>query len=146
MTKHSSTFFDFLYLPLTLMVSIVDVNQLMILGWMVILDFLTGTAKSYVLKIDITRKRMIDGAITKTTLFIIPLVLALLAKGVGLDAKDYLFWIISILIVAEGYGIVGNIISIKDKKQIEEKDIINIILHNLRNMMLRYLTKDKDIK
>lgn len=142
MIEEKTTILNFLYLPLTLMLNSTDINQLMILGWMIIFDFVTGLSKSYILNIAITKKKMLDGIILKTVIFIIPLVMALLAKGIGLDAKEYLFWVISILIVAEGYGILGNIISIKDRKQVEEKDIVNIILHHFRNLMLRFLTKD----
>lgn len=147
MTEHKTIALNFLYLPLTIMINAVDGNQLMILGWMIILDFVTGIGKSYRLNIIISKKRMIDGIILKTVIFIIPLVIALLSKGLGLDAKDYLFWIISILIVAEAYGVLGNILSIKNKKEVEEKDLVNMLLHGLRGLLIRYLTfNDKNLK
>lgn len=143
MLEHKATALNFLYLPLTVMLSSMDTNQLMILGWLIIIDFITGISKSIVLKIAITKNRAIEGVIFKSITLLIPLVVALVAKGLGLDIKEYVFWIISILIVAEGYGIFGNILSIRNKKEVEEQDVINILLHNLRKILEKFMIENK---
>ena len=135
------TFASFLYLPLTLIVANIDVNQLSILGWLLILDFLTGLAKSLVLKKPIEKFKMLQGLMTKISTLIIPLLLILVSSSLGLDSKEFAFYVIAILIIAEAYSILNNIISIYEKKEVEEKDIINVLLKSIRNALYDFAIK-----
>lgn len=142
MIEHKATVLNFLYLPFTIMLDAADINQFMILGWIIIIDFMTGVGKSIVLRIPITKKKAIDGIIFKSIILLIPLVIALVAKGLGFDVKDYVYWIVSLLIVAEAYGVFGNILSIRNKKLIEDQDVVNIILNGIRNLIIKYVNKN----
>ena len=70
--------------------------------------------------------------ITKISVLIVPMVLALVAKALSFDFTWFVSAVLNILVLAEGFSAISNIISIKEGKQIENQDFITKLLHGIR--------------
>lgn len=132
---------DFLYVPLIPLFAYLDLNEdsMAILGALLMIDFLAGISKSYVVKIPITYERAVAGIISKVFVLVIPISLALMAKVVvHFDMTIYLNYVISSLVIAECYSILGNAVEIRTKNRTKQ-DIISIIIRGIREFMEKVL-------
>jgi len=102
------------------------------------IDYITGIAKAYRIGQTITSNRMKYGMLSKLSLLIIPLVLAIGAKAVGADFTTVLMVGINILVLSEVYSIIGNIYSIRTKDELPEYDVVAMIGKRIRNVLLKY--------
>ena len=116
-----------------------DVNKLFILSFLMFLDLTTGATKAYFSKEPITSSRLSAGILSKIMLLIIPLTIALMAKGVDMDLVWLVSFTVSILIVAEAYSVVGNIYTIKTGETVKEIDAVSAIVKALRRVLENFL-------
>lgn len=116
-----------------------------ILFILMIIDIVSGVAASYVIrgKHSIKSHLFSTGIVSKVILLTMPLVLALVAKGVGIDIVGFASNVLSLFILSEGYSIVGNYISIRRKEYIEEFDAIGFILSGIQKTLLKIIGVDK---
>ena len=110
-----------------------DIDTVKILSILMVIDTLFGLIKALRLKKKVTFKLLIWGLITKLSVLIIPMILALTAKALSFDFTWFVTAILNIIVVAEAFSIVNNIISIKEGKETENEDIITRLLHAVRN-------------
>ena len=108
-----------------------DVTKFFILSFLMVLDLVTGTTKSYVRKEDTTSRRLSAGFLSKVMVLLIPLTVAIMAKGLEVDMRWLVTFTISILIVAEAYSVVGNIYTIKTGETVKEIDAVSAIVKAL---------------
>jgi len=111
----------------------IDVDLMVILGWLMIIDTCVGPVK--VLRIDpreFSFKQTVIGFLTKLAILMLPLTLALVMKGLGLQFNLLTVFAIKLLIVSEGISIVSNMISIKTKKEVKDFDLITRFLKWVR--------------
>ena len=108
-----------------------DVTKFVILSFLMELDLVTGTTKAYVRKEDITSRRLSAGFLSKVMVLLIPLTVAIMAKGLEVDMRWLVTFTISILIVAEAYSVVGNIYTIKTGETVKEIDAVSAIVKAL---------------
>ena len=111
----------------------INVDTVKILGILMAIDTIFGIVKAIRLKKKFSFKLLMWGLITKTSVLIIPMVLALAAKALSFDFTWFVTAILNIVVVAEAFSIVNNIISIKEGKETENEDIITRLLHAVRN-------------
>lgn len=111
---------------------------------LLIIDYMTGVAKAYRLNQHITSNRMKYGILSKLSLLLIPIVLAIGAKAVGADFKTVLLVGINILVISEVYSIIGNIYSIRTKDELPEYDVVAMIGKQIRTVLLRYSDKEEE--
>ncbi len=109
------------------------VEPALILAALMALDFFSGLGRAHALKEQITSRRMKNGITSKLLLLIIPLVMALTAKGLGVDFSWLVEWSISVLILSEAYSIVANIYTVRTGVSAPEWDVISLILGKIRN-------------
>ena len=107
-----------------------NLNQelIWILAILVMIDFITGIMRAYRVWDKITSARMWSWAISKTLLIFIPFVLWLWFKAIGWDVNKILSAMVSILVVAETYSVIANIIQAIKWEVIEEFDVITMVL------------------
>lgn len=105
---------------------------------LLIIDYMTGVAKAYRLGHCITSNKMKYGVLSKLSLLLIPVVLAIGAKAVGADFKTVLMVGINILVLSEIYSIIGNIYSIRTKDELPEYDVVAMLGKRIRNVLIRY--------
>ena len=81
------------------------------------------------------------GVASKGLLILIPLLIALTGKGIGLDLTRLAQLSLSALIVAELYSIIGNIIQIrKNDKTIDEQDAVTMVIKAIESAIKTILT------
>ena len=104
-----------------------------ILAVLMCVDFVAGISKSRVTGIPVTSHRIKVGTISKCGVLTVPLVMALTAKGLGVDFNWIISWSISVLILSESYSIIANIYTIRTGKIAPEWDAISLILSKIRS-------------
>lgn len=113
------------------------------------IDSVAGAIKSVRMGREFSIKTLLWGFSMKLCFLIIPLVVALMGKAVGFDFRSAVNIVIAILSVGEGYSILGNIYSAKNKVEIKKLDIISMLIISLRramsNTIKAYLSKLENI-
>lgn len=110
----------------------IDINVIGLLSILMALDTVLGIFKAFTLGKKITFKKLMWGMITKFSILIVPMVLALTAKALSFDFTWFVKIVIDILVVAEAFSAITNVISIKEKKELENTDFITLILKRIR--------------
>lgn len=106
-----------------------------ILGTLMAIDFAAGCFKSHAIGRSITSQRMRVGLMSKFGVMAIPLVLALAAKGLGVDFKWIVNWSISLFILSETYSIISNIYTARTGNDVPEFDAVSAILKRVRALL-----------
>lgn len=110
-----------------------------ILFYLMLIDSVLGIIKALRLGEKFSFKRLSWGMVSKLTLLFIPMILALIAKGLNLNFTLFVIATINILIVNEGISCITNILSIKIKKQIENDDYVTMLLGSIRKMLAKII-------
>lgn len=110
---------------------------------LLIIDYITGLTKAKTLGQTITSNKMKYGLISKLSLIIVPLVVAMGAKALGADSHYILSSGMYILILSEVYSIIGNIYSTRTKEEFPEYDALAMIGKQIRIILLRQAGDDK---
>ena len=138
------SFLGFLKGGLYTMFMFLDIDQGLfnILLVLMVVDTITGLMK--VLRIDKTKfsfKVLLWGLSSKIGLLIVPLVVALMLKGVGEDMGFGVSLIIRILMVSEFLSITGNIYTVKTGKPVKDIDVFSMLFRFLRCKALKLVSK-----
>lgn len=110
----------------------IDVNVVKILAILMAVDTVLGVFKAIKLKQAISFKKLVWGMVTKVSVLIVPMVLALVAKALSFDFSWFVKSVLNILVLAEAFSAISNVISIKEGKQIENQDLVTKLLHTIR--------------
>lgn len=110
----------------------IDVDVVHILALLMGVDTVLGVVKVLRLREKFSFKIMLWGLITKAAVLIIPMVLALTAKALDFDFRWFVVAVLNVIIVAEAFSCITNILSIKSKKKVENVDYITVLLHSIR--------------
>lgn len=102
--------------------------------------FSTLTSLLKVYKGRFSIKKLLYGFITKISLLAIPIIIALGAKGIGLNLTWAVNLTIKILIANEVISSLTNIQSIRTRKNIVNEDYITKLLERLREFIGGYIT------
>lgn len=119
----------------------IDANVVEVLFILMVVDTILGSVKAIQLGNKFTFKKLMWGIVTKLSVLIIPMVIALVAKGLSFDFKWFVLAILNILIVAEGFSAISNILSIKTKKNVENVDFISMLLKSVRKGLANLVNK-----
>lgn len=114
-----------------------------IFGYLLFIDYVTGVLKAKSLGQCISSNKMKYGVVSKFSLVLIPLVLALCAKALHGDSANLLYIGMNILILSEAYSIIGNIYTIRSKEELPEWDAVAALGHKIRTTLIR-LSGDKE--
>lgn len=117
----------------------VDMAVVAILTGLMAIDTFLGIIKAVRLRQLVSFRILLWGMITKLSVLVIPMVLALTAKGLSFDFRWLVVAVLNILVVAEGFSCITNILSIKSKKKIENVDYITLMLHNIRQVLSKMI-------
>tara|TARA_R100001530_G_scaffold135042_1_gene111270 strand:- start:471 stop:992 length:522 start_codon:yes stop_codon:yes gene_type:complete len=140
MVEKITEFIKVVIYPLFIYLSL-DAETTVILIILMILDSVFGAIKSVRLGRKFKRRLFFWGIMNKFIFIIIPIVLALCGKALKYDFSLAVDLLIKILIVSEVYSILGNVYSIKNKKEVEKLDAISRIIQALRTFMYKYINK-----
>lgn len=107
------------------------------------IDYVTGLLKANRIHESITSNKMKYGVVSKMTLLIIPISIAIGAKGVDIDLSAIVIVCVNMLIFSEMYSIVGNVACITSGKVLPEIDAPSIIAKQIRNYFIKQAGDDK---
>lgn len=122
----------------------IDMDVVQVLFILMIVDTILGATKALRLGGQFSFKRLMWGMVTKLAILFIPMLLAIIAKGLSLDFRWFVIAVLDLLIVAEGFSCFSNILSIKTKKNIENVDFITLLLRSIRGGLSRLIYKTLD--
>jgi len=119
-----------------------------ILAALMIVDTITGVTRAGVVHgwRSVNSHNLSFGILSKMCLILVPLIVALTGRGSGLDLTLVAKGALSAIILSEAYSILGNVQSIRIRKDIQEFDAINFILVKLRKMLEKLLATDNGKK
>lgn len=114
-----------------------------ILGVLMLFDAITGIIRSGTVHgwRSITSHTAEVGLLAKLLLFLVPLILSLTAKGAGFDLHWVASGALTVLVLSEGYSILGNIHSTYLRQDVKEFDAINFLLTRLRDLLEKSIKK-----
>ena len=116
----------------------VNLDVVHIIMWLMLIDTISGVAKAVILdKVQFTFKKFYLGIMSKFVLLLIPITLTLMALGIGYDFTWAVEAVMRLIILSEGISIVTNTLSTKDKKVYSNKDYLSIILHWVRDRLIK---------
>ena len=97
---------------------------------LLVLDFIFWVSDAYIEdKQQVTSEKMWKGLAKKLSKLMLPLIVVLVLKGIGFENLEMVVTtIFSILIITEGYSIIGHIYSINTWEHISEIDAFSLLL------------------
>ena len=125
-----------------------SIENYSILIILLVVDIITGIWRSAVLHTgdSITSRKAINGIMSKFLFLLIPVTLAVMGKGLGLDLVGLARMALGLLMFFTGYSIISNIHSIHTGKRTKEFDVVRIILMQLENFLGRLEGGDRGKK
>ena len=109
-----------------------DIDVIKILAILMALDIFLGVIKAIRLNKKICFRVLLTGMITKLSILILPMILALVAKALSFDFTWFVKAVLNILVLAEAFSSITNIISIRQKKDVQNTDFITKLLYAVR--------------
>lgn len=143
--KGGNIFMNLAYLPVLACCSYLGVSweSLTLLAALLFIDYTTGVAKVYVInRSELKSYKAIAGILAKSSILLLPIVFSIVAKQANIDISSFVDTIITMLVMAETFSIVGNIRSIHARKEVAEVDAVSIVLKKISNMWTVLLKKD----
>lgn len=110
-----------------------------VLFYLMCTDTILGIIKTVVLKNVLSFKILAVGMVSKISIIAIPLIIALMGKGLNFDLSYFVVATMNVLIVNEGISCITNVISIKGKKEIENKDYLTRFLNKIRGALSKLI-------
>ena len=119
-----------------------DSEQMHILALLLAVDVITGIVREFAIDPSkFSSKVGIIGMLSKLLTFTLPMVIALVGKGIGLDMAEFISVAISTLIVYEGWSILSNIGQIRAKdRTIPEYDAISFLIKKTQDFFKKILS------
>lgn len=116
----------------------IDTDIVKVLMMLMLIDTLSGVIKSLSIGKRFDFKVMFFGLCSKLLILLIPMVLALVGKGISktYDFSPILDGVLKVLVVAEGLSIITNFYVLKTKKEVQNIDIVSLLLTAIRKGML----------
>jgi toxin secretion/phage lysis holin len=119
-----------------------------ILAVLMLIDTITGVIRAGVVHgwRSVNSHNLSFGILSKMCLILVPLIVAMASRGSGLDLTLVAKGSLSAIILSEAYSILGNVQSIRIRKDIQEFDAIHFILVKLRKILEKLLVSDNGKK
>jgi len=113
-----------------------------ILAVLFLIDIITAVIRQFIVNPhSLSSKTGTIGVLSKLLSLLIPITLALVGKGVGVDLKYLVDVSISVLIVYEGWSIISNIGQIRQKEVgNSEYDAISFLIKKIQDSLRNMLT------
>lgn len=103
------------------------------LFWLMVTDSVLGIAKSLRLGRKFSFYRLAWGIVGKISLLVVPMILALIGKGVSFDFHYFVVAVLNILVVSEGISCITNVLSIKKCEEVKNTDYVTTLLMAIKN-------------
>lgn len=119
----------------------IDTDVVKVLCMLMLIDTFSGVVKSFILGKRFDFKTLFFGICSKLLILLIPMVLALVGKGISktYDFTTILDAVLKILVVSEGLSIITNFYVVRTGKNVRNFDVVTVILSALRRYMMRFI-------
>lgn len=99
------------------------------------IDLIFGVVKAfYITDLNFDFKELFKGITVKLLILTVPMVFALVAKGIGIGNFTFVVdAVFKLFILAEGFSIYNSFLSIKKNKAIKQTDLISVIVERIQN-------------
>ncbi len=113
-----------------------------ILAILIFIDLFTAVLRELILQTSRFKSRTLwVGVVSKSLLILIPMMLILVGKGIGIDMKWLAQLTLSILILAEAYSILGNITQIRQAdKTLDEQDAVTLLIRSIESVIKQIIS------
>ena len=124
----------------------IDTDVVAVLCYLMFIDTFSGVLKAFVLNKRFDFKILFFGICSKLLILLIPMVIALVGKGISktYDFTSVLDAILKILVVSEGLSIITNFYVVRTKKEVKNFDVVTLILSSIRKWMLSLIKSTID--
>jgi len=112
-----------------------------ILFWLMLFDTALGVVKSITLGKKFSFKKLVWGMVTKVSVLLMPMILALIAKGLSFDFNWFVISVVNVLVVSEGFSAITNILSIRQKKDIKSVDFVTVLIQKVRDGLQKIIER-----
>lgn len=120
----------------------IDRETVEIMTVLMVLDTLSGGLKSHILNriypkkySEFSTRKLLWGFCLKLIVCIVPITVVLIGKGVQYDLAVIIDGFFKIMIVSEGYSVIGNIYAVRTKKDVKKFDAVSAFLHSIRQLL-----------
>jgi len=110
-----------------------------VLAALIVLDVVTGIWRVAVIEGGdyVTSWKAINGLVSKFLFLLIPVTVAYMGHGMGIDLIALAKTALSLLTLATGYSIIGNIYGIRTGKVVKEFDAVRLILGQIERLLAK---------
>ena len=105
---------------------------------MITIDIITGIIREWILG-QFRSRELMKGLVSKFILMLVPFIMAMVGKGIGIDMTIMVKMVLSTFIVAEAYSSIGNIVQIRKGTDISEQDSITFVLQKAQDVIKNVL-------
>lgn len=125
-----------------------SIESFAIFGVLIVIDTITGVARTMIIHggRSFTSSKLTSGVIAKAFIISVPLLVAWAGKGAGIDMTALAQGVLSVLIIAELYSILGNIYAIHIRRDVAEFDAVAFILGKTRTIIENILKNTTKIE
>lgn len=129
---------------LAAMIMPLGVESYTILAIFMVVDTVTGAIRSGVVHgpQSVTSRAAKVGIISKALMIIVPCLIAVAGRGIGMNLIVIAKSILKILILSELYSILSNIQSIRAGHDVKEFDAMNYVLSRIRDGLERFIKNE----
>lgn len=113
----------------------IEIDVALILISLMCLDTLFGMIKATLIEtLTFSWKALFKGLCVKLIILLIPMTVALVAKGLGMsDFKILVAIVMKALVISEGSSIWNSFLSIKKGEEIKQTDLIAVLIERISN-------------
>lgn len=114
-----------------------DSKGVEILTWLMAIDTVFGVTKTIALDQKFRFERLMMGFVSKISVLLLPMTVALIGIGLSFNFKWFVDTTVDLLIVSEGISIFTHFVSIKQKEEVKNDDLVSQIINAIRNAFLK---------
>jgi toxin secretion/phage lysis holin len=115
----------------------------LLLAFLIVLDYITGIWKAWKFNIKITSKRSSRGILEKMILLIIPLLIGAVSKILGYSVATLVQPVFAMICLSELYSIIGNLTCIYSGENKEELDAVTYVLKKIKDMIFKKIDNNE---
>ncbi|QDF29003.1 phage holin family protein [Halarcobacter anaerophilus] len=115
-----------------------DKEAILFFAVLLLIDYITGLGKALAIKESITSNKMKYGILSKLSLLIIPITVAIAGKSANVDMTYIIYASMNVLVLSEVYSIIANIYSMRTHKELPEFDVTRLLARKIKVILLSW--------
>ncbi len=119
----------------------IDVNVFAAVIGLMTIDTIMGIVKTFFVKeLKFQFKQLYLGLAVKSLILLIPMSTAFVSIALGYEEYKWILeWIMKAIVISEFISIITNFLSVKQKKKIDNPDLLSIVLNKIKDKLKKML-------